>query len=691
MSDKKKPRYTNHLIDEKSPYLQQHAHNPVDWFPWGDEAFRKSVEEDKPIFLSIGYATCHWCHVMERETFEDEEIAREMNELFVNIKVDREELPQVDALYMELAQSMMAGSAGWPLNLVLTPDRKPIFAATYLPPTSQYDLLGMSELIQRIRETWSSDERSKIDMQAAALVQMFEENKSAAGTELPDSTVIENACELIFKLADPTYGGLRGSPKFPIGYHHGFLMNYSSKTQDSRAVYLSEKTLRMMYQGGLFDHLGGGFSRYTVDEQWLIPHFEKMLYDNALLSEAYTLAWQLSEIPFYQDVARETFTYIEREMTASEGGFYSAEDSETHGEEGLFYTWLFHDVMQILGEDAQIFCEYFNITPEGNFHGRNILSIPEDLETFATRTEFKPEELKPKIQQLKNTLWKVRDTGEHPFKDTKIVTSWNGLMIHSLALAGKILNQTEYLDIAERAALFVKGQLWDGEELKRRWIDSEARHPGTLEDYAFMIRACITLFEADRGVDWLVFALYLTDILTSFFKAEHGAFYQTSYTDTSVTIRNIQFSDGSEPSGNAIHTENLLRLYELTVDNRYLKEAEDILKAVAPLLGAYPIGYMYHIMNLQRYYDTHPISIVVALNRKEEYRQEIFELIHKTFIPHSTMIWRRESEDRLFDLIPFVKTQGPVDEKTTMYICHKGVCQEPLTDFEKMKASIENL
>jgi len=691
MSDQKEDRFTNRLINEKSPYLKQHAHNPVDWFPWGKAAFQKSLDEDKPIFLSIGYATCHWCHVMERESFQSEEIAKEMNDLFVNIKVDREELPQVDALYMELAQTMMAGAAGWPLNLILTPDQKPIFAATYLPPTSQYNLLGLKELIQRIRDTWHSEERSQMDTQASAIIDLFEQNKKAVGDLIPDQSIIENTCELYYKVADPVYGGLRGSPKFPIGYQQTFLMNFSSNYQDSRALFLAEKALQKMYQGGLYDHLGGGFARYSVDEKWMIPHFEKMLYDNAILSEAYTLAWQLSSVPLYRDIATESLDYIRRDMMGPGGGFYSAEDSESNGEEGFYYTWLFNDVMNALGNDAPVFCDYYNITPEGNFHGRNILNIPVELQNFATSHGLPPEGLFTQLKNQKNALRKVRETGIRPFKDTKIITSWNGLMIHSFACAGAIFNQPLYLDIAEQAAHFIKENLWDGQELKRRWIDGEARYPATLEDYAFVIKACLTLFEADRGIDWLIWAVTMTKVLTSFFKAERGAFFLTSMNDASVPLRNIQFSDGSEPSGNAIHAENLMRLYEMTSDSRYLQEAEDIFKAVSPLLDAYPLGYMYHVINLQRYFDTHPITIIIALNKKEDLRQEIFALIHQSFIPHLTIIWRRETDDRLFDHLPFVERQGPVDNQTTLYICHKGVCKEPLTDFEKMKTVIEDL
>jgi uncharacterized protein len=365
--------YTNRLISQKSPYLLQHAHNPVDWYPWGLEAFAAAKESDKPIFLSIGYATCHWCHVMEEECFEDSQVAKKMNEAFINIKVDREEQPEIDSLYMEFAQSMMAGSAGWPLNLLLTPDLKPFFAATYLPPITSHGLMGLIDLIERIGEIWKGDERENIVEQASKILEVFSGSVHYQGDELPNKGQVEDTADVIFKMADPVYGGMKGAPKFPIGYQANFMLRYSAAKNDSRAVFLVERTLDRMQRGGVYDHLGGGFSRYSTDEKWLVPHFEKMLYDNALLIDSYLEAWQLTRKPLYRKICEEVIQYILRDMTNAQGAFCSAEDADSEGREGWFYTWDYEEVKKILGDkESELFCEYYNITPEGNLEERNI-------------------------------------------------------------------------------------------------------------------------------------------------------------------------------------------------------------------------------------------------------------------------------------------------------------------------------
>lgn len=404
--------YTNRLIKQKSPYLLQHAHNPVDWYPWGQEAFALASENDKPIFLSIGYATCHWCHVMEKECFENLKVAQLMNEAFVNIKVDREELPEVDSLYMEFAQSMMAGSAGWPLNLILTPDLKPFFAATYLPPTSSHGLMGLSELIMRISEVWQGEERENVVEQASKIVEVFSETIHSKGNQLPEKEHIEDASDILFKMADPIYGGMKGTPKFPIGYQTNFMLRYSATKKDGRAVFLVERTLDMMHRGGIYDHLGGGFSRYSVDEKWLVPHFEKMLYDNALLIESYVEAWQLTKKPLYRQICEDIIQYILRDMSHADGGFYSAEDADSEGHEGWFYTWTLEEVQKILGvRESALFCEFYDITSEGNFEGRNILNTPLRLEEFAEKHQKDVEELLSQFLDQKHRLWKEREKG----------------------------------------------------------------------------------------------------------------------------------------------------------------------------------------------------------------------------------------------------------------------------------------
>lgn len=685
--------YTNRLIKQKSPYLLQHAHNPVDWYPWGEEAFRASDESDKPIFLSIGYATCHWCHVMEHECFENLQVAQLMNETFINIKIDREELPEIDALYMEFAQSMMAGSAGWPLNLILTPDLKPFFAATYLPPTSSHGLMGLSELIHRIREVWDSEERESVLEQASKIVEVFSETIHYKGNELPEKEQVEEGIDLLFKMADPIYGGMKGTPKFPIGYQANLMLRYSSTNKDSRAVFLVERTLDMMQRGGIYDHLGGGFSRYSVDEKWLVPHFEKMLYDNALLIESYLEAWQLTKKPLYRQITEDIIQYILSEMTHADGGFYSAEDADSEGHEGWFYTWSYEEIKKILGEkNSQLFCEYFAITPHGNFEERNILNTPVRIEEFADKHKMSLDELRQLFLEQKHQLLKEREKRIRPLRDDKILCSWNGLMIHSLVQAGCAFSEKRYLDAAVRAAQFVRKNMWDGHQLLRRWREGEAHFNASLDEYTFLIRALISLFEADLGTEWLLWAKQLTNLVLNKFKApEEGAFFQTDGSDPRIILRKCQFSDGAEPSGNAIHCENLLRLFQITGDPDYLDQAEDIFRAVKKYMDSYAPGYCFHLMNLNRFYDRHAPVLVVALNEKDQNIEEIRQAIYSHFIPHKAVIWRRDDDLQLLDLIPFLKRQTPIKDKTTLYICHEGVCQQPMNDRQEILEAIKRL
>lgn len=684
--------HTNRLINEKSPYLLQHSHNPVDWYPWGQEAFAAARDLDRPIFLSIGYATCHWCHVMERESFENFDVAHLMNETFINIKVDREELPEVDSLYMEFAQSMMAGAAGWPLNVILTPDLEPFFAATYMPPTNNHGLTGLHDLIERIRDIWSGEERENIVEQASRIVQAFAQNVHLRGNTIPLKEQIESSAELIFKMADPMYGGIKGVPKFPIGYQWNFLLRYSALMKDSRAFFLAERTLDMMHRGGIYDHLGGGFSRYSVDEQWHVPHFEKMLYDNALLASSYLEAWQVAKQPLYRTVCEEILDYILRDMTHPEGGFYSAEDADSEGHEGYFYTWKADEVTQILGEEeSRTFREFYNIIPEGNFDGRNVIYTHQNLEEFALHKKMDEGELASLFEMQRKALWKVREKRIHPLKDDKILSSWNGLMIYSMAKAGAAFGKKAYGEAAVNAAHFIKTHMRQDSHLLRRWREDQALYAAGLDEYAFLIRGLIALFETGHGGTWLEWAMEMTEILHDQFKVDDGAFYQTDGRDHNIILRKCQFSDGAEPSGNAIHCENLLKLYQLTFDKRYLAQAEDILKAVKKFIDNYPPGYSYHMMNLMRYYDSHEATAVVALNAHEQYREELQQLLFLNFTPHLSIIWRRENDASTLRTIPFVKDQAPVQDLTTLYICHKGVCSRPITNFSEMIEAIHKL
>lgn len=685
--------YTNRLIRQKSPYLLQHAHNPVDWYPWGEEAFADAKESDKPIFLSIGYATCHWCHVMEQESFEDLQIAQLMNETFINIKLDREELPEIDSLYMEFAQSMMAGAAGWPLNVIMTPELEPFFATTYLPPHTNHGLMGLTELIMRIAEVWSSgEERERIISQAERIVEAFSESIHSQGLLLPDKESVDDAVELLFKMGDPTYGGMKGVPKFPIGYQSNFMLHYSSSRNEGRALFLVERTLDMMQRGGIYDHLGGGFSRYSVDEQWLIPHFEKMLYDNALLIYAYLEAWQLMKNPLYREICEEIIQYILRDMTYPEGGFYSAEDADTDGHEGLFYTWTLDEVQKILGkQESSLFCEYYGISSEGNFEGRNVLHTRMRINEFASHYQLDPHQLSSEFVKQKHILWKAREKRTHPFKDDKILSSWNGLLIHSLVEAGCAFSENRYIDMAVKAAGFIKDHLWQETKLLRRWRDGEALYNAGLDEYAFLIRGLLSLFDAGKGTDWLDWAIQMTGILEQKFKAPEGAFFQTDGSDPHLILRKCHFSDGAEPSGNALHCENLLRLYQMTGSEKYRDQAEDILRAVKKYIDNYSPGYCYHLMNLIRYYDRNSPTIVIALNKKNHLHEELRQQIFSHFIPNKAVIWRRDEDDLLFNLIPSCKEQVPIQGKTTVYICYEGVCQKPLNDHTEIIEALKAL
>ena len=687
------PSHTNRLIEEKSPFLQQHAHNPVDWRPWGDEAFQAARDADKPIFLSIGYATCHWCHVMEQESFEDPQIAQMLNETFINVMVDREELPEVDGLYMEFAQSMMAGAAGWPLNVILTPSLEPFFASTYLPPVSSHGLIGMNDLIARIREVWQGEEREQVQEQAAQIVEVFRQTVQPVGDEIPVKELVEDAADLLFKLADPVHGGMRGKPKFPVGYQVNFMLRYMGSTNDSRAVFLVDKTLDMMHRGGIYDHLGGGFARYSVDEEWIVPHFEKMLYDNALLVGGYLEAWQAAGKPLYKEVCEEVIAYILRDMTHPAGGFYSAEDADSDGGEGRFYTWTVEEIDKILGKsDAGDFRTFFEITQQGNFEGRNVLHTPYTVEEFAQiKGEKDPGVIAEKIEKQKQMLFKAREKRPHPFKDDKVLSSWNGLMIASLAEAGAAFAEQSYIDAAKKAAYFIHEHMWKDGQLYRRWRENQAMFNAGLDEYAFLIKGLLHLFETGAKGPWLPWAIEMSRILERLFKAEGGAFYQTDGEDPNIIMRKCQFSDGAEPSGNAVHCENLLRLFQITQSPHYMEQAEDILKAVRDYIQTYPPGYCYHVMNVNRYYDASAPSLVIALNDEESLFEELRKLVFARFIPHKAVIWRKNNDKKLFDTVPWVESYEPRGGKTTLYICYQGACQEPLNDFDSIKQAIESL
>jgi uncharacterized protein len=680
MSSDPKPLYTNRLIHERSPYLLQHAHNPVDWYPWGEEAFEAAKREEKPVFLSIGYATCHWCQVMEKESFENVAIARLMNDTFINIKVDREEHPEIDSVYMEISQILMTTPGGWPLNVILTSDLKPFFAVTYLPPNSQGGLIGFDEFLRIIQQLWQGEEKQYLIQQADRLVELFQNAAKYTGEEIPNEENLEMAIELLFEMVDPIFGGIKGALKFPLAYHIDFLLNLSRLKKDSRALFYSELTLDMMAKGGIYDQLGGGFSRYSTDEKWHIPHFEKMLYDNALLAKVYLHAWQYTQKEKYRQICTEIITYLLERLADPQGGFYAAEGADSEEQEGRFYTWTKEEIEKVLPpEESAFICSYFNVTKEGNFEGRNVFYITSPLQEFPVA-----------FDQVRQKLLKQRNLRQPPTKDKKVLTSWNGLTIDAgirIASAFKLLDlRAQILTTAD----FIWETLWTGDLLLHRYCDGDARFSGSLDDYAFLIQGYLSLFEEGEGTLWLERALILTEILENQFKAKEGAFFLTGEKEP-ILLRKCEFYDSAEPSGNAVHCENLLRLHQMTEGDKYLQAAEDILKATKESMEAYPPGCTYHLLSLARYLNKKRATLLIALDEKKTYEKEIKSFLSSLFLPHLVTIWKQKG-DSLFDqLLPNFSDREPFDQTTTFFLFQEGRCIEALNEWPKIRQTIEQL
>jgi hypothetical protein len=682
---------TNHLAQEKSPYLKSQADSPVAWYPWGKEAFEKAKREDKPILLSIGYATCHWCHVMERETFRNSHVAEVLNSTFVNIKIDREEFPEIDSLYMEMAQIIMSTSGGWPLNVICTSDLKPFFAVTYLPPQTKEGLIGFAEIAKQIQLLWNSEERNEIVMQADKILELFQESTISSGSIIPDEDDFEEAIEELFDNLDATYGGLKGEPKFPMSYVCDFFLNLSYSKADSRALFFAELTLEQILRGGLHDHLGGGFSRYTIDALWHIPHFEKMLIDNAILATSYLQAWKLTRNDTYKEISHRTLEYILATFACPEGGLYSSEDADSNDKEGLYYTWALHEILDVLPDaQADIFCTYYNVTAIGNFNGRNVLHSNFSLEELSESVGISEKKVTQLLSQAKEKLLLARKKRPQPFRDEKIVASSNGFAIHALALAGRAFEESRYVDMAIKTGYFLKDKLWIKGKLLRRYCDGEARFPAGLDDYAALIKGALTLFETGCGTEFLQWALDLTERVEIDFKEENGAFYQAD-PEEEILLRKCDFYDGAEPSGNAVHAENLLRLYQITQDKDYLHQAQDIFKAIKEYLEIFPPGACYHLMNLNCYLDSSSKVIVIALDKEAHLKGAIMETLFTHFSPHRRVIWKYENDSLIDHLLPELADKKALNGKTTVYICGEHTCSSALQEKEEILNSIKEL
>ncbi|SPD75974.1 conserved hypothetical protein [uncultured Desulfobacterium sp.] len=590
----KKEKSLNRLAFEKSPYLLQHSENPVDWRPWGAEAFSKAKTENKPVFLSIGYATCHWCHVMAHESFEDDEVALILNKNFVAIKVDREERPDIDILYMSVCQAM-TGRGGWPLSVFMTPEAKPFYAGTYFPKTGRLGLSGFVDVLRQIISLWENDRGRLLDA-SDKIINYINMAKDSEKSVFPVGIDILKECSRLLKESyDPLNGGFGSAPKFPTPHQLTFLMRWYKRSRDQDCMNMVERTFDAMRSGGIFDQIGFGFHRYSVDEKWLVPHFEKMLYDQALLAMAYTEAFQLTGKKRFGDTAKEIFTYVLRDMQSPDGGFYSAEDADSEGREGLFYVWTPNEIKAHLGAElGELVCRFYGISEEGNFEdGLSIAHLPLMPEEFAASEGVEILEFEKTLENVRSRLFEERNKRVHPLKDDKILTSWNGLMIAALARGCQVFDKKAYADAAAKASEFILKKMKEKDgRLLRRYRQQEAAFPGYLDDYAFFVWGLIELYEATLNGGWLREAIGLNeDMIDIFWDEKDSGFYFTGKGNEELITRIKEIYDGAIPSGNSVAALNLLRLGRMNGDAGLEKKAERLIQAFSGKLVSYPPGY----------------------------------------------------------------------------------------------------
>lgn len=686
-NQKQNHKYTNRLINEKSPYLLQHAYNPVAWYPWGSEAFEKAKSEDKPIFLSIGYSTCHWCHVMERESFEDEEVAEYLKEHYVSIKVDREERPDIDHIYMTVCQAM-TGQGGWPLTILMTPDQKPFYAGTYFPKGSKYGRPGLMDLLTQINELWRN-KRDKILETSEKVEQVIQPQAKETEKHELTAAVLEEAYTQHEGAFDPVYGGFGTEPKFPTPHHFLFLLREWKRTESPKALEMVTSSLEAMHQGGIYDHLGYGFARYSVDKKWLVPHFEKMLYDNALLASTYIEAYQATQNEKFARIAEEIFQYVEQRMTSPEGGFYSAEDADSEGEEGKFYVWNPLEIEEVLGQKAgELFCEVFDVTNEGNFEGKNILNlIHRNAGSLAKRKGLTEEELETTLAESRAKLLAYREKRVPPHKDDKILTSWNGLLIASLAKAGAALQSSTYLQRAKKAVEMIENYLVDDKgRLLARYRDGQADFLAYLDDYAFYIWGLHELYFASGEPTYLERAENLIDdVISLFWDDEHGGFYFYGKDGETLITRNKEIYDGAIPSGNSVMAFNLVRQHRLTGKEHYQEYLEKLIDTFSATITHYPMGHSFFLMALQMVMDS-SVEIVISEGDNKEVYESMLQQAQQTYSPFSVLLAKSKKYLTEIDkLAPAHHDKQAKDGQSAFYLCQNFACQQPVVEVELVK------
>ena len=685
-------KHTNRLIDETSPYLHQHAHNPVDWFPWGDEALQRARDEDRPILLSVGYSACHWCHVMAHESFENEGIARIMNQHFVNIKVDREERPDLDEIYMGAVQAI-TGSGGWPMTVFLTPDLRPFYGGTYFPPEDRFGRPGFTRVLQTIAAHYR-EQRESVEENATKVTEALQQNTALLA---PQDQVGENLLEGAFRQLAPSfdrsYGGFGEAPKFPGSMSLSLLLRYHRKTGKAEALEMVELTLKKMANGGVYDQLGGGFHRYSVDERWLVPHFEKMLYDNALLAWVYLEVYQVTGDAFYRRVVEEILTYVGREMTQSEGGFYATQDADSEGEEGRFFVWVPEEIEAVLdGEEARLFMRYYDVTPAGNFEqGRSILHVDSEMPALSRFLQVDEETFRQAIEKGRQQLFEVRQQRVAPGRDEKLLVSWNGLMISAMARAHQVLGGDAYLQAAQSAAGFILDHMVEEGRLQHTYKDGQARLPAYQDDYACFINGLLDLYEASFDLRWLREARTLSQVMIDlFWDREKGGFFYTPEGARDLIVRTKNPFDNATPSGNSIGALVLLRLGALTGDADLHEKAVQIFRLFGDMMDRAPSSCAQMICAFD-FYQESPREIAIV-GRPEDQR-DFLQAVHRRFLPNKVLVAGDPANcpEDLVEHLPLLEGKmegGPT--RAAAYVCRNFVCSKPASQAEDLVALLES-
>jgi uncharacterized protein YyaL (SSP411 family) len=677
----------NRLMDETSPYLLQHAHNPVDWYPWGTEALTRAKAEDKPIFLSIGYAACHWCHVMAHESFEDLDTAAIMNEHFVNIKVDREERPDLDEIYME-AVVAMTGRGGWPMSVFLTPEGVPFYGGTYFPPTDRYGMPSFKRILVSIAQAYRQ--------QRAEIESGGEQFKLQIGRSLPlephvdSSSLSAETLDLAFggleRSLDAAHGGFGGAPKFPQPMNLEFLLRYHLRSGEPQALKMVDLTLTRMASGGIYDQLGGGFHRYATDAEWLVPHFEKMLYDNALLARLYLHAWQVTRRPLFRRIAEETLDYLVREMRHTAGGFYSSQDADSEGEEGKYFLWTPREVKSVLGDqEGDLFCRYFDVTPAGNFEGKSILNVKLDISSEAAASRTDEDRFRAAIEQGRERLLRAREERVKPGRDEKVLAGWNGLALAAFAEAAQVLGREDYRRVAERNAEFVLSELRRDGRLLRSWRATssgetgQARLNAYLEDYAFCADGLLALYQATFDLRWFREARALADVMLAHFADSKAGFFDTSDDHEPLFVRPKALQDNAIPSGNAMAADVLLRLAAYTGADAYRRPAEEILAAMSPTLRQYPGGFG-HWLSALAFCLAPPHEIALVGNPASADMRALLDVVFGRYRPYQVVALAVPGDQAAADTIPLLADRELREGRASAYVCQRFVCLVPTTD-----------